>query len=370
MTIINKIFFNNSQYLKELDNESVDLVVTSPPYPMIEMWDICFSDWDPKIKIELELLNGNTAFELMHKKLDLVWAECERVLKPGSFACINIGDATRKIGEQFKLYSNHSRIIKTFSELGFDCLPLILWRKQTNAPNKFMGSGMLPSGAYVTLEHEYILVFRKGNKRIFKSNERIQRQESAFFWEERNVWFSDIWDFKGIGQKISSEKTRNRSAAYPLELVNRIINMYSLKNETILDPFLGTGTTLNSCILNKRKCIGFEIDDNFKDIILQNAISTSKFVNDYITKRINNHISFVKQYTEKKGTPKYTNIHYNFPVITNQEKNLLFETLNEISIIKNEIICNYAHYKHLNNTPKIYYEDKSLNPIQPELFTA
>ena len=78
--------------------------------------------------------------------------------------------------------------------LGFQSIPLILWRKQTNAPNKFMGSGMLPAGAYVTLEHEYILVLRKGSKREFKkAEEKRNRHESAIFWEERNIWYSDIW---------------------------------------------------------------------------------------------------------------------------------------------------------------------------------
>lgn len=73
--------------------------------------------------------------------------------------------------KNFQLYPNHARIINAFHALGVSNLPNILWRKQTNAPNKFMGSGMLPAGAYVTLEHEWILIFRKGGKRIFKSPE-------------------------------------------------------------------------------------------------------------------------------------------------------------------------------------------------------
>lgn len=79
-----------------------------------------------------------------------------------SFSAQNpkIGDATRTINGEFKLYNNHSRIVKSCSELGLTTLPDIIWHKTTNAPNKFMGSGMLPCGAYVTLEHEYILIFR------------------------------------------------------------------------------------------------------------------------------------------------------------------------------------------------------------------
>lgn len=85
--------------------------------------------------------------------------------------------------------------------MGFSNLPNIIWKKPTNSPNKFMGSGTLPVGAYVTLEHEFILLFRKDSKRVFESDQDKQlRKESAFFWEECNQWFSDSWDLKGISQ--------------------------------------------------------------------------------------------------------------------------------------------------------------------------
>ena len=108
-----------------------------------------------------------------------------------------------------------------------------------------MGSGMLPAGAYVTLEHEHILVLRKGNKRNFKTpEEKLRRQKSAFFWEERNLWFSDLWeDLKGTKQNNIDKNIRERSGAYPFELAYRLINMLSLREDKVLDPFLGTGTT-------------------------------------------------------------------------------------------------------------------------------
>lgn len=159
--------------MKELPAESVDLIVTSPPYPMIEMWDEIFSDLNPLISEALNKLAGMQAYALMHQELDSVWDEVYRVLKEGRFVCINIGDATRTINGDFQLYTNHSRINNYLQQLGFSSLPAILWRKQANAPNKFMGSGMLPAGAYVTLEHEYILIARKGSKREFnKADEK------------------------------------------------------------------------------------------------------------------------------------------------------------------------------------------------------
>ena len=135
-----------------------------------------------------------------------------------------------------------------------------------------MGSGMLPAGAYVTLEHEYVLIFRKDTKREFSSDaEKSARMRSAFFWEERNKWFSDVWDFKGTVQGLNHCDLRSRSAAYPLELAYRLINMYSLYEDTVLDPFLGTGTTTLASIACGRNSIGFEIDRAFSSFIFEQA---------------------------------------------------------------------------------------------------
>ena len=165
-----------AQSMTDIPDASVDLVVTSPPYPMIEMWDDIFTQQDDRIGVHLSRGDGTAAFELMHGLLDAAWAECDRVMKPGAIACINIGDATRTVDGDFQLYSNHSRILSSFLSRGFAALPDILWRKQTNAPNKFMGSGMLPVGAYVTYEHEYILVLRKGRRREFREADEKARR--------------------------------------------------------------------------------------------------------------------------------------------------------------------------------------------------
>jgi len=298
---------------------------------MIEMWDELFSKLNPKTAESLLELNGNQAFKLMHQELDKTWQECHRVLSPGGIACINIGDATRKLGDRFRLYSNHSRITESFHHLGFDNLPLILWRKQTNAPNKFMGSGMLPSGAYVTLEHEYILIFRKGPKRDFtRESDKSTRQESAFFWEERNAWFSDIWDFKGVKQRIATDKTRHRSAAYPFELAYRLINMYSVKGDLVLDPFLGTGTTVIAAIASNRNSIGIEMDANLKDLINTNILSSGDSIKSYTKERYNRHISFVRDYEATKGKLNYINNYHGFPVMTSQERSLKLDILDSI----------------------------------------
>ena len=175
MKTTHKILFQDSRDLKEIPSESVDLVVTSPPYPMISMWDDIFSNQNSEIQKTLACGDGKQAYALMHEILDTVWDEVFRVLKKGRFACINIGDATRTVKGDFCLYPNHARILNYLLNIGFSALPDILWRKQANTPNKFMGSGMLPAGAYVTLEHEYILIVRKGPKREFKNRRRKRK---------------------------------------------------------------------------------------------------------------------------------------------------------------------------------------------------
>ncbi|MFX0181651.1 MAG: DNA-methyltransferase [Candidatus Hodarchaeota archaeon] len=328
MQTSHQIYTTNSQTMVEIEKESISQVITSPVYPMIELWDPLFSQENPTIKQALDNNDGSVAFELMHKELDEVWDEVYRVLCDGGIACINVGDATRKVGNDFQLYSNHSRILKHCMELGFQTLPSILWRKPTNAPNKFMGSGMLPPGAYVTLEHEHILILRKGGKRKFKTEEeKKNRRESAFFWEERNLWFSDIWDIGGISQTLKTENTRDRSAAYPFDLAYRLVNMFSVKKDFILDPFLGTGTTTLAAMAAGRNSIGYEFDPKLKELIYSRVGNIVSFSNKYIEDRLKSHKEFIQKRIKDGKEVKYNNIHYNFPVVTKQEIELNFNKL-------------------------------------------
>ena len=321
-----KIIFDDARDMKQIKSESVDLMITSPPYPMIKMWDEMFGEQNPKITEAIKNENGEKAFELMHKELDKVWSETFRVLKNGGIACINIGDSTRTLKEVFQIYTSHARILNYCIKLCFHAIPEILWVKETNKPDKFMGSGMLPVGAYVTLEHEHILILRKDGKRIFKQEEEKElRRKSAFFWEERNLWFSDKWkDVKGINQILKNKNLRERSGAYPLELAHRLINMFSIQGDVVLDPYLGTGTTTMGAIVSGRSSIGFEIDLNFKAIVEERITEISKVTNDIVNKRLENHKEFVKKRTEEKGKLKYVNENYNFPVMTRQELKLKF----------------------------------------------
>jgi DNA modification methylase len=338
LTTFHHLHFKNSQDIKEINDESVDLVVTSSPYPMIKMWDQLFCDQNPKIGEALEKGEGFKAFELMHKELDLVWNEIYRVLKSGGIACLNIGDATRRIDNEFNLYPSHSRVLNHCMSIGFTCLPSIIWAKQTNAPTKFMGSGMMPPGAYVTLEHEHILVLRKGGKREFKSDtERKARIKSAYFWEERNIWFSNVWELMGKHQSLKNNNVRKRSAAFPFELAYRLVNMFSVKGDVVFDPFLGTGTTTLAAMASMRSSIGIELDENFREIILKGIDGIIEFANEYNRNRVSKHRRFMKKYIEKQGAPKYTNEFYNTPVKTKQETEIVINKLDRVNQLEENL---------------------------------
>jgi modification methylase len=223
---------------------SVALVVTSPPYPMIPQWDALFAGW------------GATEFEGMHRQLDRVWAGCHRALIPGGILAVNIGDALRTVSDEFRLWPNHVRVVAAAENLGFRSLPYILWKKPTNKPNAFLGSGFLPPNAYVTLDCEFILLFRKGPLRRLPSGSPA-RLASRYRKEERDVWFSQVWE--GI-HGVPQARGGSRSGAFPPEIPHRLIRMFSIVGDDVLDPFAGTGTTLWEASNLGRNAIGIELD--------------------------------------------------------------------------------------------------------------
>lgn len=327
-----RIFTGDSRSLSQVEDASVELVITSPPYPMIEMWDDLFSDLNSEVNNHLQNGDGRAAFEQMHQELEKVWAEISRVLVDGGIACINIGDATRKIGGSFRVFQNHSRIIDVFEDLGFEPLPEVLWRKPVNSGAKFMGSGMLPPNAYVTLEHEYILVFRNGKcSRSFEpSSER--RYNSAYFWEERNQWFSDVWmDIRGELQSLEQSELRNRSAAYPFEIPYRLVNMYSVYGDTVLDPFWGTGTTSLAAMVAGRNSVGYELEKEFIQLFESQLADVPAYSRKVIKQRIDNHKNFVEERLADGYEFNYDADNYSFPVTTKQEKSIQFYSVSEIN---------------------------------------
>ncbi len=327
-------------------DDSVQLILTSPPYPMVEMWDQIFGTYNRGINTSIKKGEGDKAFEKMHRLLDQCWTECYRVLSPGGFMIVNVGNATRSLKGHFEMYSNHSRIMQVCKKIGFDILPYIIWNKPTNSPTKFMGSGVLPAGAYVTLEHEYILVFRKEGKRQFTELNKETRRKSAFFWEERNQWFSDQWnDIRGTRQELNLSDSRDRSGAYPYELAKRLILMYSMYGDTILDPFSGTGTTTQAAMTFARNSIYMDCDQglctqsksklssaNYHDVLNQQVLARIQDHTDYVNSREN--LFF-----------KYRNDVLKTPVKSSQEKLIQPYLIKELKTTKDKIKAYYTPYK-------------------------
>lgn len=252
-----RVIIGDSRRMTEVSDRSVHLVVTSPPYPMVAIWDGLFNE-----------VSANS-YDLMHQFLNETWHEVERVLVPGGIACINVGDATRTRDEVFHLYPNHSRIIENFEKLRFVTLPYVLWKKPTTKPQykgkgAFLGSGFLPPNAYVTQDMEYILIFRKGSPRSFPPKDS-QRYRSKFTKEERDVWFSQVWNVGGARQELDG--LERRVAAFPEEIPRRLIRMFSVLGDTVLDPFLGSGTSLKVAMDLGRKFVGYEKLPRMAEII-------------------------------------------------------------------------------------------------------
>ena len=320
MQTVHEVLVGDARDLSALDDASVELVVTSPPYPMIELWDGTFASLDPAVGEALEAGDAEAAFEGMHACLDAVWAEVERVLVDGGVACVNVGDATRTLDGTFRLYPNALRVSRALGDLGLDALPPVRWRKPTNRGTKFMGSGMLPPNAYVTLEHEHVLVFRKGGPRSFPAGDEA-RYESAYFWEERNAWFSDLWEDVGGEAQALGGADRSRSGAFPLEVPYRLVHMYSVRGDTVLDPFAGTGTTTLAAMAGARHSVAGELDPDLAAHLRERAVERAPVVTrERAERRLRDHRAFVERRRETGDEPGYVAEHYGVPVVTAQER--------------------------------------------------
>jgi site-specific DNA-methyltransferase (cytosine-N4-specific) len=288
------VIIGNSQHMPEIAEGTIQLMVTSPPYPMVQMWDRQFGDLDPRIATLWKELDANCRdesvkeiYNLMHENLAKTWLETYRVLVDGGIACINTGDATRSVNGKFRVFPNHSRTIEHCEKIGFTTLPYILWKKPTTKPmykgkGAFLGSGFLPPNAYVTLDCEFILIFRKGRLRQFPPKDPA-RYGSAFTKQQRDEWFSQIWQVKGTRQTTS--ELERRTAAFPEEIAERLIKMFSIKGDTVLDPFLGSGTTMKAALQNGRSSVGYETDPNLLPIITNKIDNTETAIDVAVIKR-------------------------------------------------------------------------------------
>lgn len=261
--------------MDELPDNSVHLIVTSPPY------------WQLKDYGSENQIGFNDSYEKYINNLNLVWKECYRVLHDGCRLCINIGDqfARSVYYGRYKVIPIHSEIIRFCETIGFDFMGQIIWQKtttmNTTGGGAVMGSFPYPRNGIVKLDFEYILLFKKQGDAPKPTPE--QKAQSAMTNEEWNIYFSGHWYFNGAKQD-------KHLAMFPEELPKRLIKMFSFPQETILDPFMGSGTTAAVAKALGRNSVGYEINGDFIPLI-KDRIGSNNLIEkvqiDYIEQSVN-----------------------------------------------------------------------------------
>lgn len=244
--------FGDSRKMTEIGDETVHLAITSPPY------------WQLKDYGTVDQVGFNDSYENYINHLNLVWQECYRVLHPGCRLLINIGDqfARSVYYGRYKVIPIRTEIIKFCETIGFDYMGSIIWQKKTTMNTSggasIMGSYPYPRNGIIEIDYEFILIFKKlGTPPKPTAEAKISSQISKEKWRE---YFSGHWYFTGARQD-------GHIATFPTELPKRAIEMFSFVGETILDPFLGSGTTSLAAMLTNRNSIGYEINEQFHPII-------------------------------------------------------------------------------------------------------
>ena len=252
METTHKIIIGDSRWIKEVQDESVHLVITSPPY------------WQLKDYGNGKQIGFNDTYEEYINNLNLVWNECHQVLHRGCRMCINIGDqfARSVYYGRYKIIPIRTEIIKFCENIGFDYMGAIIWQKVTTCHTTggatVMGSFPYPRNGILKLDYEFILIFKKHGKHPRVSKEI--KEQSKLTKDEWNQYFTGHWNFPG-------EKQDKHLAMFPEELPGRLIKMFSFVGDTVIDPFLGSGTTSLAAKNLKRNSIGYEINEDFLPVI-------------------------------------------------------------------------------------------------------
>lgn len=250
------LYHGDARTLSFIPDESVHLVLTSPPY------------WNLK-----EYERGNSQlgiiadYESFIQELEKVWKECFRVLVPGGRIVCVVGDVclSRKTHGRHVVMPLHADIAVTCRRIGFDNLNPIIWHKISNAKfeanthSSFLGKPYEPN-AIIKNDIEFILMERKPGG--YRKPTEEQRKLSLLTKEDFQNWFSQFWELPGASTKSG------HPAPFPLELASRLVQMFSFVGDTVLDPFCGSGTTMLAAMQSNRNSIGVEIEPRYCSIIL------------------------------------------------------------------------------------------------------
>jgi DNA modification methylase len=249
------LHLHDARDMSAVESESVHLAVTSPPYWTLKEY--------PRTKGQLGRIADYAEFL---SELDKVWAECFRLLVPGGRLICVVGDvclSRRKNDGRHTVIPLHSSIQEHCRKLGFDNLAPIIWHKIANASyevergSSFLGKPYEPN-AIIKNDIEFILMERKPGG--YRNPSVATRVLSVISTENHQKWFQQIW----FG--LTGASTKHHPAPFPLELAERLIRMFSFVGDTVLDPFMGTGTTNLAASRWGRNSIGFEVDAHYFDI--------------------------------------------------------------------------------------------------------
>jgi DNA modification methylase len=248
---IQKIFVKNSMMMNDLPDNSVHLMITSPPYFNAKMY--------AKEPIEGDLGNIHD-LDLWFEKISQVWKEVYRVLQPGRKAFINIMNLPIRLENgSFRTLNLVGRTIDICEKIGFIFKRDIVWHK-TNGVKAPIGTYPYPGGILINNMHEFILEFEKPEIKGFNKYRHLTKEQKEQSKLEKEFWISikksDVWVMKPQG----SGDNRSHVAPFPYELPYRLIKAFSFIGETVLDPFVGSGSTLLAAADLKRNGIGYEIN--------------------------------------------------------------------------------------------------------------
>lgn len=246
------IINGDSRRMSELQDNSIQLVITSPPY------------WQLKDYGTTDQIGYNDTYEEYINNLNLVWKECYRVLENGCRLCVNIGDqfARSVYYGRYKVIPIRTEIIKFCESIGFDYMGAIIWQKKTTTNTtggaSIMGSFPTPRNGILSIDYEFILLLKKlGTPR--KPDKQL-KEASKLSKEEWKEYFSGHWNFGGARQD-------GHIAMFPEELPRRLIKMFAFVGDTVLDPFAGSGTTNLAAKNLDRNSAGYEINPDFIPLI-------------------------------------------------------------------------------------------------------
>jgi len=249
---LHRVIIGDARDMSEVPDDSVHLIITSPPYWHIKDYGIPGQ------------IGYGQIYEEYINDLNLVWAECARVLHPGCRICVNIGDQFARADEygRYAVIPIRTEITRFMLQLGFDHMGTVIWQKRTtmrpSGGASVMGSFPFPRNGVIEIDYEFIMIFRKPGKPPSPTPE--QKRLARLSKEEWKGCFSGHWSFPGEPQK-------GHLAMFPLELPMRLIKMFSFPAETVLDPFLGSGTTSLASANLGRNSIGYEINPDYLPII-------------------------------------------------------------------------------------------------------